>query len=132
MEDVFAKILFAHLFGDYLLQTRNMALLKSEKSWRGFNWCTVHCLVYTVCFAIFFWTVNPLFLALVFLSHWPIDRWSLGQKWLDLIRGRNLMIALNSKGAYREAEILFAGLVYTVVDNTMHLFLLWIGIKTFF
>jgi hypothetical protein len=131
MIDIFAKIFFAHMFGDYMFQPREMALKKSERSIQGLTWCTAHSLIYTACFALFFWTINPLFLTLVFLSHWPVDRWSLGQKWLNMIGGRNLTLAF-SKTENKEVEIFFAGLVYVAVDNTMHLFLVWIFAKIFF
>jgi hypothetical protein len=129
---MFAEIVLGHLAGDYLLQNKSMALKKSEKGWAGLGWCTLHCLIYTACICLFLWTVNPFHVAfspllvlLVFLTHWPLDRWSLGSKWLKLIRGRDFIKAFESKDKYREIDVSFSCLVYAVVDNSLHLILLW-------
>lgn len=120
------QILFGHLFGDYLFQSKEMALKKSEKSTQGILYCLAHSVIYTISIAVFTWTFNPIILGLVFLSHYPIDRWSLGSKWLKLIHGRDFIQAYESKERYREIDIAFSAVVYTVVDNTLHLFLLWL------
>jgi len=125
MTDFFARIVLGHLVGDYMLQSKNMALLKSQPGWRGIKWCTIHCLIYTASVCLFLWTYNPLIVLLVFLSHWPFDRWSLASKWLKLIRGRDFIQAALSKGKFKHIDIAFSCLVYAVVDNTMHLILLW-------
>ncbi|MFH1401864.1 MAG: DUF3307 domain-containing protein [Parcubacteria group bacterium] len=122
--DIFARIVLGHLVGDYLFQGREMALKKSENSWRGIIWCTVHSLIYTACVCSFLWTINPLIWFLIFLSHWPFDRWSLGSKWLKLIRGRDFMEAFNSNDKYRDIHLVFSCIVYVVVDNTLHLLLM--------
>jgi hypothetical protein len=132
MENIFAQIIFAHVFGDYFLQSKKMALLKSARGWRGMFWCAAHSLLYTAGFALFFLNVNPLFLSLVFLSHYPIDRWSLAQKWLDLIGGRNFLHASASLDENREINISFSCLVYVVVDNFMHLYAIWLIAKIIF
>jgi len=126
MGSVFAKILLGHLTGDYLLQNKIMALRKSEKSWEGFWWCNLHCLIYTFSVCLFLWTINPIVVILVFLSHWPIDRWSLANKWLKFIKGRDIEAAFHSKDKYREIDIVFSCVVYAATDNTMHLILLWL------
>jgi len=123
---MFAQIVFGHLFGDYLFQGKTMALRKTEKSWAGVLWCFFHCLVYTVCVCLFLWTLNPLVILSVFASHLFIDRWSLGLKWLKMIRGRNFIEAFESKDRYRDVDLSFSCLVYAVVDNTLHLFLIWL------
>lgn len=123
---MFAQIVLGHLMGDYLFQSRAMALRKSEKSWIGYFWCILHCLIYTASVCLFLWTPNPLVIALVFASHFPFDRWSLASKWLKLIRGRDFIKAFESKEKYREIDLSFSCLVYAVVDNTMHLILLWL------
>ncbi len=131
MTDVFARIVLAHLFGDYLFQTKSMALSKTAPDLKGWSSCAIHCLVYTAIFALFFKSLNPIFLSLVFLSHFPIDRWSLGQKWLDLIKGRSILKAFESRDKYRDLDISFSCLVYAVVDNTLHIFLIWTITKLF-
>lgn len=129
--NIFVNILLGHLVGDYLLQSKKMALLKSEKGARGYLWCLVHSLIYTASVCFFLWTANPVIILLVFLSHYPIDRWSLASKWLNLIGGRDFMKAYESNEKYREIDISFSAIVYTVVDNTFHLLLLW-GIVNWF
>jgi hypothetical protein len=130
MEDLFARIVLGHLAGDYLLQSKSMALKKSSQGWAGIAWCTWHCLVYTASVCLFLWTLKPLIIVLVFLSHWPIDRWSLAAKWLKLIRGRNFVAAYLLKEQFWEIDLVFSCLVYAIVDNTIHLIMLWLITKT--
>jgi len=123
MEDIYVRMFLGHLTGDFLLQSRAMALGKSEKGVNGYQWCTIHCIIYTIAVCVFLWTYNPLIIGLVFLSHWPIDRWSLTTYWLRVIRGRDLISAYFTK--YKEYDVAFASIVYTVADNTLHLIALW-------
>ena len=129
MEDIFARIVFGHLTGDYLLQSRALAFNKSLPGFRGIAWCTWHCLIYTIAMCLFLWKFNLVIIALVFFSHWAIDRWSLGQKWLNLIRGRDFIRAHAGQEQYREIDIAFSCLVYAVVDNTLHLLIIWLAFK---
>lgn len=129
---MFTEIVLGFLAGDYLFQSTKMALKKSEKGWCGMMWCTLHCFIVTVCICLFLWAAtsfavafNPFLAGLIFLSHWLIDRWSLGFKWLKMIRGRDFIKAFHSKEKYRDIDVAFSCFVYAVVDNTMHLILLW-------
>lgn len=126
MADLFIRMLLGHLVGDYLLQSERMAVQKSAAGWQGWAWCLWHCTLYTAAIALFCWKAQPLFLALVFLSHLPIDRWSLAGAWLKRLGGRSISAANSEPHAYREIRIAFACLVYAVADNTMHLVLLWL------
>lgn len=126
MEDLFARIVLGHLTGDYLLQSKAMALRKSDKGLAGLAWCTFHCVLYTASVSLFLWTLNPLVIALIFLTHWPLDRWSLASVWLKLIRGRDFASAYTSEDQYREFDVAFTCFVYAVVDNTFHLISLWL------
>lgn len=132
MDDIFVRVFLGHLAGDFLFQTKAMALGKSQKGWRGVSICTIHCLVYTASVCAFMWTANPVIWALVFASHWPIDRWSLGGKWLAAIRGRTFIGAFTSKDPYREFDIAFTSIVYERTDATLHYILLWVITKFFF
>jgi hypothetical protein len=105
--------------------------------------CVVHCLIYTLCLCIsvskgfnFYWAL------VVFVSHFPVDRYSLADKWLKLIEGRTLAgflnyghknipasIKGNHIGNYRILRGGFTSLVYCVVDNTFHLLLMLSGYK---
>lgn len=119
-------VLFGHLFGDYVFQSKKMALKKSEKSLQGILWCALHSIIYTLSIVIFTWHFSPLYLALIFLSHYPIDRWSLASEWLKIIKGRDYLQAYTDKTKYWEIDVAFSAIVYTVLDNTFHLFLLWL------
>jgi len=129
MADLFVLALLGHLIGDYLLQTKHMAFHKSEPGWIGIRTCSFHVFVYTVAICLATGVTRPVTVALIFLPHWIIDRWSLATKWLKLIRGRTFEKAYSSTDKYREFDIAFTSIVYTVVDNTLHLLCLWVVIK---
>ena len=129
MADLFVLALLGHLVGDYLLQSKYMALQKSAHGWLGDQTCTLHVAIYTAAVCMFWWTLDPIVIILVFVPHWIIDRWSLAKPWLKLIGGRSFESAFNSKDKYREFDIAFTSLVYVVVDNTMHFLSLWLVIK---
>lgn len=118
-------LLLGHFVGDYLLQNRAMMLNKSKKGREGIFWCTLHCTIYTAIVCLFLWTLNPLIVAIVFVSHWPIDRWSLANKWIRLIRGRDPNATYFSK----EIDMAFYAIVYVVTDNTMHILLIWLAMQ---
>ena len=80
---------------------------------------------YTAAVCLFLWTAHPLVVALIAVPHWLIDRFSAASIWLKIIRGRTFEAAYQSKDPYREFDIAFTSIVYTVTDNTMHLLCLW-------
>lgn len=123
------NIILAHLAGDYLFQTKYMALHKADKDLRGLATCVLHCLIYTTSVAVVTWTWNPITLALVLFPHLLIDRFSLANVWLKTIRGRTFESAEGNTTEYKHWDVAFTALVYTVVDNTMHLFCLWFVIS---
>lgn len=125
MTDLFLKLFLGHLVGDYLLQPREMALKKSEKSWRGAIVCAVHSAVYTASVCFFLGNFHWPMLILVFFSHYPVDRWSLGSAWLKLVRGRNFFTALADRKEYYEVDVAFSCLVYERVDLCLHLLALY-------
>lgn len=129
MAELFILALFGHLVGDYFIQTKHMALHKGDKNTRGLIACSSHVLLYSLAVCAFLQTINPPVFLLIYIPHWIIDRWSLANKWLKLIRGRTFEAAYLSTEKYREFDIAFTSIVYTVTDNTMHLFSLWLLIK---
>ena len=138
MSSFFINLLFGHLFGDFVFQNKWMAVNKSASHFK----CLVHCTIYTLSVACFtsVWSLD--WLGVVFLTHFLIDRWSLADKWLDFIGGRGLQDfvwtghksipdlsdqsayipnIMAAKENYRMLRAAFAGVVYTVVDNTWHM-----------
>lgn len=123
-------LIFGHLFGDYLFQTRGMAWTKTAPGLKGFFACFRHCLLYatmvTICLLnlpysrevslksiLLLWLIS-------FITHFPIDRWSLAKYWMKFL-GRTppaLRMELTT-------ENLFNVIVYVVIDNTMHLYLMY-------
>lgn len=127
MQDLLAGLLFGHFIGDYLLQNKWMALNKGRNDRIGYSACALHCLIYTASIFILLRHLPAWFYAFVFASHFVLDKWSLGQKWLDLIGGRNFMKSwANKEDQYRDIHIAFDCIVYTVVDNGLHLLLMWL------
>lgn len=155
LEQIMFWAILGHFIGDYLMQSKKVALNKSAPGFRGAMTCCWHCLFYTC--AVFLVVdlglgrpTSPefgLIIPVVFISHYPIDRWSLADKWLKWIKGRrlndpafqgygnlidNLLPEESPKLALRvlkdtATQQAFAAIVYTVVDNTMHIILMTAG-----
>lgn len=113
-------LLVGHLLGDYVFQNSWMAKNKSAKSWLGLFACIVHCLIYSCLISamVYFggWrfdgpTVLVAFIA-AFVTHFPIDRDSLGKYWMKFFG--------------QDTEGPFAPIVYVGVDNGIHLALMFI------
>lgn len=131
---MFAKLLLGHLVGDYLLQTNWMAWNKTSKTPLGVWACHLHCLLYSICVSLFVgfsFRAEPsiIFLAfLIYCTHYPIDKWSLAKYWVTDVLGREMPDF--------EKPLTFTGfiwgLVYVVADNTVHLLLMYAGIRMFF
>ena len=113
------NILLGHILGDYFFQTKHMALNKLENPWV----CCVHCLCYTL---LLFCVCSPLMhnqtllasiglILLIFVSHFIVDFFSVGQIWLVIIKGRSF---LETKDEY---DLVFTAIVSVVVDNTIHI-----------
>ena len=158
MTDLFINLLFGHFIGDFFLQPKNMAVKKGASNLVAF----LHVLIYTIavlsftvpfCFHDFNLKSYYLWVFIIFVPHYLIDRYSLADKWLNLINGRSLEDfywhghknipsafdlekAINFKEEDRATKsnyhILRGGftcVVYVVVDNVTHLICLWYGAK---
>jgi len=135
------ELLLGHLAGDYLLQNEWMALNKSKNTLNGWMAALVHCILYTLAVCLFMWNFDPIWIVVVFLTHFPIDKFMLAEKYLHAIKGKGLkdyvrkdewkdnFIYVNPpKKELNRYDILegsFAAVVYTITDNTMHLILMW-------
>lgn len=144
MAELFVRLLLGHLVGDYLLQSKEMALRKTENTSSGYWVCFWHCLVYYYSISLFLMdkiiTLGNsygsifIFSLLLFATHWFIDRYSLADKWLKLIKGRTI------EGICKQGEVMdlsfyanvgFTSVAYTIVDNTMHLLLMLAVVRLF-
>jgi hypothetical protein len=131
MADLFVLALLGHLIGDYLLQSTWMAVTKSAQSLKGVLACTLHVTLYTVAVCVMLGMTRPLIWALIFIPHWVIDHWSLGEVWSQIIGGRTVKKIKGLRGENREFAIAFYAPVYIAVDNTWHFLCLWATIKFF-
>jgi hypothetical protein len=120
--------IFGHLVGDFILQPKKWAVNKSEKGWRNAGLCSIHVLVYTASVCLFWQTTNPIIGAAIYIPHWIIDRFSLANRWLTMIKSRTFKSAISSERIFREFDIAFTAVVYTITDNTFHILCLWIVI----
>ncbi len=124
MDDLFARLILGHCLGDYIFQNDKMALRKNVKG--GNLWCTIHAFIYSVSVCLFLWTTNPLIFGLVFLSHWPIDRWSLGLRWIEWYKSVSWRQVYQKKDEHWPVRLAFGAPIYIIVDNTMHLIIMWL------
>ena len=131
------EMLLGHLVGDYLLQNNWMALSKSKHSGLGFFTCVVHCVLYTiaVCTIMWVWDIN--WVIAVFLSHFVIDKYGIPEMYLKFINGRSLQSFLDNPENKEYTPYIglrsgFYIFVYVVVDNTMHLLLMYYAWKLLF
>lgn len=131
---MFWLMLLGHLAGDYLFQTGKMAELKVQNRPAGYIACFIHCTVYSAIVVLFIHSFRDsidlyqllLMWLMVFITHFPIDKWSLGKIWLN---------ALGRKDVSYETQIMgdaflyrfFYWFVYVVIDNTLHLILMTAG-----
>ena len=119
---LFVALFMGHIAGDYWLQNDWMARSKINFDREGWLACLVHCVVYTIAvgfsltqygFHVGWWAAF-----FIFLSHFPIDKWSLGKKWMKMY-GQSMDPKTNP----------FVPCVYIAVDNGFHIFLMlsWLG-----
>ena len=116
------KLLIGHLIGDCLLQSRDMAENKGEKE--GFWWSILHGVLYTMAVCTLLWNFHPQTVILIFLSHWPIDRFGVASWWCRNVLDRDPGDVYKFANRFREIRVGFACLHYAIVDNTMHLILM--------
>lgn len=130
MAELFVLAFIGHLVGDYLLQSTWMALTKSQKTWKGWLACTIHVSLYTTAVCGMMQVGDPVVWLVVFVPHWAIDHWSLGEVWSRWVGGRTKAKILSlPPGPEREFGFAFYAPVYIAVDNTWHLLCMWATIK---
>lgn len=131
------EMLLGHLTGDYLLQNEWMAMNKSKNHIVGWTAAIVHCWIYTFAVCLFMWKFDLIWIVVVFWSHFFIDKFALGEKYMKYIKGSGLKDYINmvdhrytkawidSSDGQRMLTGGFRAFVYAVTDNTMHLILMW-------
>lgn len=136
MIHAFVLMMLGHFVGDYLLQNQWMALNKSKPGWIGFLACTLHVVLYTASVEYIASVYNPLALALIFIPHWLIDRFSLAKpflKWKNGGRGMDDIFKVGDTITQEKIwEASFSAPVYIMNDNTMHFLCLLAIAKLFF
>jgi len=132
------EMVLGHFIGDYLLQPKDMAMMKTKNTFYGWMMCILHCFLYTVCVCLMMQIFTPIWVAIVFFSHFFIDKFSLGEHWLRIIGGRSLKSTVEEYSDQSVDEVVrvygvsFSSLVYTIVDNTWHILLMYVGYKLLF
>jgi len=92
------------------LQLRAQWIEKQDKWWTGNFACALHCLIYTLAvWAMSYWWVTPLGLAVCFAAHYMIDRYRLVRPWMTLMGQEAFLMGP------------LAPWSSIVVDNTLHL-----------
>lgn len=125
-------VLVGHILGDYFYQPLHVAVDKSKPGIAGALTCFLHSLLYGLMvlgalgiLGCISGSVQGVLVVIVsVVSHYPIDRWSLAAVWLKILKGRE--VALSDEPATQKDAVnaAFAALVYTIIDNSMHLFIL--------
>lgn len=128
------EIFLGHLVGDYLFQNNWMALKKSKHNGLGWLTCTVHCVLYTMSVCLITWNADIRWIAIVFLSHFILDKFGIPEMYLKAINGRSLeRFMQNAENAtytpYIGLRSGFTVFVFVVTDNTMHLLIMFYGWK---
>lgn len=114
-----ADQIFAHLVGDYILQSHWMATEKTKRSFPAL----VHAVLYTVPFL--FITTSLTALAIISGSHFVIDRWRVARYvvWLKNQLGPEWMrwSQCKSTGYPDTASPWLATWLLIIADNTLHI-----------
>ena len=84
------ELLLGHLAGDYLLQNEWMSQNKSKNTLKGWGAALVHCIIYTLAICLFMQNFDPIWIVVVFLSHFPIDKFSLAEYYMHFLKGKGL------------------------------------------
>lgn len=107
--------LLLHLIGDYIVQNDWMALNKKKPGRLGFFACLVHCITYSVPFLLI--TDNLYQFAVIFVTHFIIDRWHLVDWFLAIRNGVN---HIDNFGFSTERPGYISIWLYIITDNVFH------------
>lgn len=107
--------LLLHALGDYIIQNDWMALNKKKRGWLGLFACLLHCALYALPFLLI---VSPLQVALIFASHFVIDRWRIVDWFLAV---RNGVFHIKNFGFGEERPHFITVWLYIITDNIIHI-----------
>jgi hypothetical protein len=136
---IYFQMLLGHLVGDYLLQNEWMALNKAKYTWIGWLSAFVHCVLYTLAVCLIMSNFQPLWIIVVFLSHFPIDKFGLAELYMHYIKGYGLKRFINDINHPTQWQYInnspgnqmlkggFTAYIYAVTDNTLHLVLMYLA-----
>ena len=145
MNDLFVTLLFGHVIGDFFLQPKALAVKKGASNLL----CSIHVAIYTISIVAVTRNIHFWWVVFVYGSHWVVDRFSVADKWLQLIHSRDLpgfvqlghldipdlkdeTAEMPMRMNYRILRGSFSAIVYVVVDNSIHLFSMYYFYKWFF
>lgn len=121
-------LLIGHFVGDYIFQNDWMAKNKIKPGLKGADACFTHTFIYSVCVTFFVllggWRYKDLLqsvfivFGIAFLSHYWIDRYSVGNLWMDIYKHSKF-----------DGKNPFVPIVYVAIDNTMHMVLMWVALS---
>ena len=121
--------LLAHLVGDYIFQSHDMAVNKTKNSY----WALYHATTYTLPFLLL--TLNPLAIIIILLTHFAIDRYRVA---MCITKVKNYVFGKFDKRVFdlangypEETPVWLTTWLIIILDNTMHLVInyLALGIK---
>ena len=139
MNEWFIWLLFGHLFGDYMFQSDWMALNKKSNNVA----LMLHCIIYTTIVCMFIslaeYELSTYQVIAIFASHILIDGTDIVDKWCDMYGVRTWYtylprvgkaISISEKATIENIiTTSFGAIVYVVVDNTLHLFMMFLILK---
>lgn len=139
----FIWLLFGHLFGDYVFQNHWMALNKKKYPIVAM----IHCLLYAFIVVVFLdiggYEIVWYHMTLIYFSHLILDGTHLVEWWMKFYKIRSWDTRLKngksqtvSNRTFKKSatvedsiNIAFGAFVYIVVDNTLHLFMMFLILK---
>lgn len=111
--------LLAHLIGDYVLQSHDMAVNKTKNSY----WALYHAIMYSLPFVLL--THNLITLLIICITHFLIDRFRLAiyiTKLKNYLFGKfDTSVFDLSNGYVKETPIWLSTWLIILLDNTMHM-----------
>jgi hypothetical protein len=133
-------LLIGHIIGDYWLQTKWMAQSKIRPDAEGYLACFIHCFFYSLAITIFMSPVLPgskellIMFCIAFACHFPIDKFSLAKFFLKHVLNspKPTLTLIHEITPDILTQHIIWWIVYIIIDNSAHLFLMSLCITTLF